>query len=315
MNDITLGNTGLTVSRLCYGTLTIGPMQANLSLDEGSDLIAYAIGQGIHFFDTAELYETYPYLREGMKKANKQDIVISSKTYAYTKELAVAAVEQARKELDRDYIDIFMLHEQESIHTLRGHMEALEYLMDCKAKGIIKAVGASMHHVAAVDGAVKLGLDVIHPMVNKNGLGIVDGTREDMALAVQKAYAANMGVFSMKPLGGGNLFKEASACLDYVLGLPYIHSVAIGMQCQDEIDANLHFWEHGCFDAKSLARVQSRKRQLHIDDWCEGCGNCIKRCGQSALSLENGMAVCDYSKCVLCGYCGAVCPCMAIKVV
>ncbi len=45
----------------------------------------------------------------------------------YTEDMAKESLDLALRELDTDYIDIFLLHEQESIHTLRGHYEAIEY--------------------------------------------------------------------------------------------------------------------------------------------------------------------------------------------
>jgi predicted aldo/keto reductase-like oxidoreductase len=310
-----LGNTGVMVSRMCFGSLTVGPLQARLSTQQGGKIIAYALQNGVNFIDTAQLYETYPYIKEGMKQSGKYDTIISSKTYAYTKEAAMLAVEQARKALDRDYIDIFMLHEQESIHTLRGHAPALEYLYECKAKGIIKAVGASMHHIAAVYGAIETKLDVIHPLININGLGIVDGNREQMEQAIKKAHNAGIFIFSMKPLGGGNLFKNADECLKYILGLEYIDSVAIGMQTTYEVSANINFWEKGFFGREAKKQLALKERHLHIDEWCTGCGNCERYCSQKALSVVDGKTVCDNSKCILCGYCSSKCPMWAIKVV
>ena len=315
MQHVTLGKTGIEVSRMCFGTLTVGPVQAKLTIEQGGAVLAHGIERGINFFDTAQLYETYPYLREAMRQSGKQDIIISSKTYAYTAKLAEEAVEQARRELDRDYIDIFMLHEQESIHTLRGHREALERMLEYKAKGVIRAIGASMHHIAAVEGATQLGLDVIHPIINKAGLGIADGTREQMEDAIQKAHENGIGVFSMKALGGGNLFKDAAACFDYIKSFEFVDSFAVGMQSNDEVDANIAYLKNGCFSQKAAEALAAKTRRLHIDDWCCACGECIKRCGQKALSVENSMAQCDYSRCVLCGYCATVCPMWAIKVV
>ncbi|MEG2295863.1 MAG: aldo/keto reductase [Oscillospiraceae bacterium] len=315
MNYRKLGNTQIEVSEICFGSLTLGPVQANLSISRGADILAYAIEQGINFTDTAQLYETYPYIKQAMKQTGKYDLVISSKTYAYSRELAIEAVEQARKELNRDYIDIFMLHEQESIHTLNGHGAALEYLFECKQKGIIKAVGASMHHVSAVYGAIKKELDVIHPMLNFNGLGIVDGSREDMEIAIKQAHDFGIGIFSMKALGGGNLFKNAEQCLSYITSLDYIDCVAIGMQREEEVDANIGFFKNHKFDKNTLAILDKKERKLHIEDWCTGCGNCIKRCNQSALRIEENKAVCDFEKCVLCGYCSTVCSEWCIKIV
>ena len=59
-----LGRTNIRVSRLCFGTLTIGPLQANLSVDEGASLIRSALQRGVNFIDTAELSAHIPYVRE-----------------------------------------------------------------------------------------------------------------------------------------------------------------------------------------------------------------------------------------------------------
>lgn len=315
MEYVHLGNTKLNVSRICFGSLTVGPVQANLSLEDGAQILAYGIERGINFFDTAQLYQTYPYIRRAMEITRKFDTIVASKTYAYTRKLAVEAVDQARRELNRDYIDIFLLHEQESVYTLEGHKDALDYLFECKEKGIIKAVGASMHHVAAVKGAIEKNLDIIHPMLNVAGLGIMDGSRQDMENAVKSAFDKNMGVYSMKSLGGGNLFKKAADCLDYITALDYIDSVAIGMQDIDEIDANIEFFENKSFSETAKQKLFNKKRKIHIDDWCIACGKCVKRCGQNALYIDDNTAKCDPTKCVLCGYCSTVCPEWAIKVI
>ena len=58
-----LGNTGIEVSKLCFGALTIGPLQKHLSLSKGIDILEYAIDCGINFIDTADLYDTYSYIK------------------------------------------------------------------------------------------------------------------------------------------------------------------------------------------------------------------------------------------------------------
>lgn len=315
MKLVPLGKTGITVSRMCFGTLTLGPLQAKLPVEEGAAVLAHAVSRGVNFCDTAQLYETYPYIRRAMELSGKRDLVVATKTYAYTRQLAVEAVEQARRELDRDYIDIFLLHEQESVHTLNGHAKALEYLLEQRQKGNIGAVGASMHHVAAVYGAVEKNLDVIHPLVNINGLGIVDGTRAEMEAAVSLAYKNGIGTYGMKALAGGNLFKQAGKCLEYALGLDFLDSVAIGMQSIDEVDSNIEFWETGRFSDEAAEKLRQKTRRLHIDPWCNGCGSCARQCAQRALKLEDGIMVCEHGKCVLCGYCCTVCQQWAIKVV
>jgi len=318
MEKITLGRSTITVSRLCFGSLTVGPLQANLPLETGADVIAHALEKGVNFIDTAQYYENYDYIRLAMKKTGLYDTVISSKTYAYDRDGALKAVDEARNALDRDYIDIFMLHEQESYDTLRGHIEALETLFELREKGIIRAVGVSMHHIAAVDGVCRMAqlypIDIVHPIFNKSGVGIADGSVEQMAAALKKAREMNLGIFAMKPLGGGHLIKNAEEALSFVLqsGLP--HAVALGMQSVDEVDANIAFFETGRFPDFARQRLAQKHRRLHIEDYCEGCGNCVERCTQSALRIEDGHAVVDSERCVLCGYCAKVCPLFALKV-
>ena len=310
-----LGNTGIEVSRLCFGTLTLGPLQANLPLEEGAEIIAHAIRRGVTFFDTAQLYGTYDRLRRGMEFAGRDDIIISSKTYAYDEKSALEAVEEARRETNRDVIDVFLLHEQESDLTLRGHRDALDALYSCKAKGIIRAVGISTHHIAGVQAATRLGLDVVHPILNIDGLGIADGTRAEMELAVKRAREKGLGVFSMKALGGGNLLRKADQALEYALGQSCIDSIAVGIQSIEELDANIGFWGSGAFTDEEKRTLSKKTRKLHIENWCTGCGACVKRCGQNALSLGCASVVCEHDKCVLCGYCASVCEQWAIKVV
>ena len=60
-----LGQTGMKVSRLCFGALTIGPLQAKLPLGEGVAVIRAALAAGVNFIDTAQLYGTYPYIAAG----------------------------------------------------------------------------------------------------------------------------------------------------------------------------------------------------------------------------------------------------------
>ncbi|HHW30236.1 MAG TPA: 4Fe-4S binding protein [Clostridiaceae bacterium] len=314
MKYVSLGNTGIIVSRLCFGGLIIGPLQANQDVRQGAEVIAAALESGVNFIDTAELYGTYPHIREAIKKTKKLP-VISSKSYAYTQEGARESLEKARQALDIDVIDIFMLHEQESRLTLKGHREALEYYISAKAKGLVKAVGVSTHNVEVVEACADMPeIDVIHPIINKKGLGIGDGTIDEMLSAVKKAYDAGKGIYSMKPLGGGNLLNDYEESLNFVLNLPFVHSIALGMQSVEEVIMNIAFFNGEPVPEEIANFLKKKKRKLHIDYWCEGCGRCVQRCNLGALKVEEGKAVVNKEKCVLCGYCSSVCPQFAIKI-
>lgn len=309
-----LGETGIKVSRLCFGSLSVGPLQVNLSVEEGSRVICRALEMGVNFIDTAELYQTYDYIREAIRLYGDKP-VIASKTYAYDRQHAAKSVEKARREMDVDVVDIFLLHEQESRLTLKGHREALEFLIDEKIKGRLRAVGVSTHNIEVVDAAAEMPeIDIIHPIVNVKGLGINDGTIEQMLHAIEKAYSAGKGIYAMKPLGGGNLLGTYENCMKFVLDIPHIHSIAVGMQSVEEVEMNVMTFNGETVPEEILGRLRSRKRAVHVEDWCEGCATCEEVCPQKAIKVAEGRAEVDKGKCILCGYCGARCPAFAIRV-
>ena len=309
-----LGNTGIEVSKLCFGGLTIGPLQANLSPEEGGKVIAFAMENGVNFIDTADLYDTYPHIEKAMKYS-KKDLVISTKSYDYEKKGAEKNFHKALNLLARDYIDIFMLHEQESIHTIRGHWEAFEYFLQEKKKGNIRAVGLSTHKVEVVIAASKIPeIDVIHPIINLNGLGIGDGSRQDMEKAIEYAKSMGKGIYGMKPLGGGNLINNVEKCFSYVLSLDFLDSIAVGMQSIEEVIYNISVFEGKNIDNNIKEKIRKKPRQL-IDFWCEGCGNCERSCSHNAIKVVDGKAVVNKERCILCGYCGAYCPQFCLKII
>ncbi|NLB17953.1 MAG: aldo/keto reductase, partial [Syntrophomonadaceae bacterium] len=227
------------VSNLCLGVLTIGPLQANLSIAEGAAVIEYALDKGINLLDTAECYGTYSYIRKALESQRYKPVVVS-KSYAYTSQGMKDSVERALDEMELQVIDVFMLHEQESGKTLEGHREALEYLVQAKNRGFIKAIGISTHSIAGVlAGADHPLVEVIHPLINCAGIGIMDGTPQTMAAAIQYARLKGKGLYAMKALAGGNLIGQAYEAFAYVREIPGLPSGAVGMQSIDEVDLNL----------------------------------------------------------------------------
>lgn len=291
------------------------PFQANLSYDEGAELIKYAYDKGINFIDTAEIYENYEYIRRALLHINREDFVIATKTYAYTEEMAKESLDLALKELDTEYIDIFLLHEQESIHTVRGHWPAIEYFKKAKEEGKIRAIGISTHRLSGVDAVIGVDdLDLIHPIVNIEGIGIQDGTIDEMIGKLKVLNSLNKGIYSMKPLGGGHLIKRSEEAFNFVKNIKYIDSIAIGMQSRDEIDANIKMINNQEVPEGIRSNLRTKDRRLIVADYCIACGNCVKRCQQNGIEIIDGRAR-PNEKCILCGYCAGVCPEFCIKVI
>lgn len=309
-----LGSTGIEVSNLCFGTLTVSPLQCNYSSQDAAKLFCYAIDKGINFFDTAQLYSTYEPLKRAIEYKN--DIVISSKAYCYDKKTAEESIDEALRSIGRSYIDVFLLHEQESKHTIRGHWEAVEHILSRIEKGDIRTAGISTHHIAAIEAALCLKeLQVIHPIYNEKGIGIIDGTKEQMRQAIDNSVSYGKGIYLMKALGGGHLIKNSLNALNHAKSIDGIASIAVGMKNEQEIDYNVSVFSGTVPNKELTDKINRTERHLHIHDWCIGCGSCVEVCQHEALKIVNNKVEVDSKKCILCGYCATRCKDFCIKVI
>lgn len=307
-----LGHTGLYISELCFGSLAIGPAQYGLSTKESERVLDAAWDRGVNFFDTAELYGTYEHLR---RVAGRSGAVIASRSYASTEREMRTSLDLARNGLGRDALDVFGLHEQESGLTLKGHREALEFLANEKAKGRVRAVSVSTHHIECVRAAAMLDeVDVVFALLNVEGLGVRGGGRAEMEAALAFAKEVGKGVYLMKALGGGHLYRDAEKALRYAAEFPHKDSVCVGLKDPLEVEFAARVFEGDVLAPDMLARA-SREKRLLVEDWCEGCGECAAKCTFGALKVEDGRAVVDAGKCMLCGYCARACPHFCLKVV
>ncbi|MGB9682286.1 MAG: aldo/keto reductase [bacterium] len=310
VKKVTLGNTGLCVSDIGIGTLPFAAYRNNKK--DFISLVTYAYNIGINLFDTAEIYENYELLGKALK--NCHEVIIITKSYAVTRDDVEASLSKARRELKRD-IDIFLLHEQESIFTLRGHMGAIEHLYRLKERGDIRGVGISTHKVSGVEGAIDFRLDVVMGIINLVGLGISDGTREDMERVLAMAYNTGIGVIGMKVLGGGHLLPRINDAFNYIRGLDFIHSYLIGVETIDDLETDLKLFRGASVDREKLLSRSLKEKHIEIEPWCTGCGLCVNRCKQEAIKIRDGKAFVIEERCVLCSYCAQICPDFSIRLV
>ncbi len=316
MKRITLGNTGMNIHPLIYGTLPLGPLQAGLSPAEGGRLIRHALELGVNMLDTAELYESYPHIRAALD-GYRGNVFIASKTHAPDAALARAHVERALRELGRERLDIVHLHGARLADPFVERADVLEELLTMKEEGKIAHVGLSAHYISAVRKAVDHPeIEVIHPLINRTGMGIIDGSADEMTAAIAACSQRGKGIYAMKALAGGNLISEARQSIRYVLGLPGVDGVAIGMLSEAEIEANLTLFEGAEPDDAAWSTLESKRRKLKImEKFCKGCGFCVTACTNDALAIVDGTAQVDEAACILCGYCAAACPEFMIRVV
>ena len=319
MMKVNLGNTNIRVSRAGFGVLPIGPGQLALPLDEGARIICYGVSRGINFFDTAQYYHTYPYIRRAMEMMTEDgecpEIIISSKSLAETYEEMTEAIAHACESLGREKIDIFLMHEVRT-GQLAERAGAWQALIDARAAGTVGAIGLSTHHADVTRLAASIPeLDVVFPLINYAGLGIRNGnqagTADQMMDAIRACHAAGKGVYGMKAFGGGNLTTTYQKALDFVFSQPEIDSVMIGFGSTSEIDDLMNYMDG---NMPADYNPDTSKKRIHINQGdCLGCGACKAICASQAIFWnENGLAEVDQSRCLTCGYCSYACPVRAI---
>lgn len=157
----TLGDTGLFVSTICFGTMTFhggsGMWSKIGQVDQaGADeLIKSCLDAGVNFFDTADVYsegESEKALGRSLKNLNvtRKDVVIATKVYGRTgpgrndvgasRGHILDAVDASLERLGTDYIDLYQIHGNDSITPVEETLRALDTLVQ---SGKVRYIGAS----------------------------------------------------------------------------------------------------------------------------------------------------------------------------
>ena len=318
MQKIILGKTDIKVSELCFGALPMGPLQKNIPAMEGAEIILRALNGGVNFIDTAQLYQTYEPIRLALKKTSLRPIIVS-KSMALDYAGMRAAVEEGLQAMEIDYIDIFHLHaarvpEDENVFAKRSG--AWQCLLDCKKEGLIKATGISTHSVPTVRRAAEIDeVDIVFPIINKNGTGILYGTVTEMEEAIKLCIARNKGVYFMKALGGGCLVKEYHEAVSFVRDISRV-PIAMGMVSLSEVDYNLAYFKASPNEIANLPELIIEEKCFQIVEFlCKDCGSCIETCPNHAIAKESDeiKPKINPDLCLRCGYCVGFCPQFAIR--
>ena len=160
MDYKTLGNTGLLVSRLCFGTMTFGgegiyKLIGSVDQKGADQLVKAAIDGGINFFDTADVYsegQSEKILGQSFKNLGiaRSNVVLATKVYGRvgpgrndvgaSRGHIMDAVEASLRRLQTDYIDLYQIHGNDSITPVEETLSALDALV---RQGKVRYIGVS----------------------------------------------------------------------------------------------------------------------------------------------------------------------------
>ncbi|TDI88498.1 MAG: aldo/keto reductase [Chloroflexi bacterium] len=175
METVSFGRTGLKVSRLCFGTMTLGASSWKpwaLDAAESRPILKRALDLGINFFDMADWYSAgigesvvAPAL---MSMVPRDQLVLTTKAYydmsddpndrGLSRKHLLASIDSSLRRMGTDYVDIFMAHAFDPDTPIQETMEALH---DIVRSGKARYLGAStmfawqfaqMNHVARENG-------------------------------------------------------------------------------------------------------------------------------------------------------------------
>lgn len=315
MKYVKLGETDIVVSQFVFGTLTMGTLQRNIAVEDGAQLIRQALEQGITFLDSAQAYGTYSHLRKALNGFHGQT-VIASKSGKQDYDGMAEAVEEARLALNRDVIDVFLMHAVQREDDLdRRRQGAWQCLLEMKEKGLVKAVGVSTHNIKIVEKVTEWpGVDVIHPIFNKLNFGLINEENINPTEVLRRTFEKGIGIYGMKPLAGGHLYQDVVSALRFAFNFPFLHAVAVGMVKAEELAVNLKIYYGEEPGSTELAAAAENKR-MYVIPFCKGCGECVDVCDQGAISMVEKKASIEHRICILCGYCRRECPHSMIRII
>ncbi|KEO86098.1 alcohol dehydrogenase [Erythrobacter sp. JL475] len=219
-----LGNSGLSVSRLCLGCMSYGDTtkgwHGDWLLDEEASrpFFRQALEAGINFFDTANGYSggTSEVITGKLlnQMARRDEIVVATKAFipwrnapntgGLSRKSLMQAIDDSLTRLGMDYVDLFQIHRWDDATPIEETMEALH---DIVKAGKARYIGASSMYAwqfsKAQEVARSNGWTRFISMQNQLNLIYREEEREMLPLCVDQG----VGVIPWSPLARGRLAR------------------------------------------------------------------------------------------------------------
>jgi 1-deoxyxylulose-5-phosphate synthase len=245
---ITLGKSGVKVTRLAFGTGSFsGQVQRELGQDGFTRLVRYAYDRGIRFFETAESYgEMHRMLGVALKGIPRDSYRLMSKVTTRQGVDLQEKFDELRKLTNTEYFDIMLLHWQHTATWPADTSSWQDGILEAESKKAIASHGASVHGLPALRQMPgNKWLDVAMIRMNHKGTKMdaedysTDGLGNvpEVVTHVKQVHKEGMGVISMKLVGEGTFNREdRQAAMRFAFKNAGVDCVTVGYKNTGEID-------------------------------------------------------------------------------
>ena len=317
MDYITLGKTGLRVSRVGLGGI---PIQW-IAREGAITLIDELIAHGINYIDSARGYTVSEELIGQALRGRRDQFVLATKSMARTREAMEKDIEISLVNFQTDYIDLYQLHNpsEAQLDAVLAPGGAMEALLAAKQAGKIGHIGLTAHSLAVFERALEL--DVIETIMFP--YNIVERQGEQL---IERCKEKNVGFIAMKPLAGGAI-EDGELALRFIVSHAPHALVIPGMYSPEEVQINAEAAEKlSLLTEDEQARADAIVAELgeHFCRRCNYCAPCaagisipsaflfegyLSRYGLEGWARDRYLAMdAKASACVGCGKCEERCP-------
>ena len=317
MEYVTLGKTGLKVSRVGLGGIPIQRIDA----DAAQKLLDAVEAAGINYIDSARGYSVSEELIGGAIEGRREKFVLATKTMSRDREGMARDIETSLKNFRTDYIDLYQVHNPslQQLEQVCAPGGALEALLEAREAGKIGHIGLTAHKPEVFQRALEIPWveTVMFPY------NIVETQAVEL---MERAREKNVGFINMKSLAGGAI-ENAGLAIRFAAANPNVTVVLPGMYTPEEVAQNVAAASNTApLTPEELEQVEALRRELGTS-FCRRCGYCapctvgidipnsflfhgyLSRYGLAGWARGRYEALSAHaSDCVACGACEERCP-------
>jgi aryl-alcohol dehydrogenase-like predicted oxidoreductase len=246
---VTLGKTNVKVTRLAFGTGTMGGrVQRELGQDQFTRLVRHAHERGVRFFETSESYaEMHKMLGIALQGVPRDSYQLMSKVTTRDGVDPQAKIDELRKLANTEYFDVMLLHWQHTSTWPTDSLKWQEGVQEAQLKKAVLVRGASVHGLPALRQVPEnKWLEVAMIRMNHKGTRMDaedydtegPGNISEVVTHVRQVRKQGMGVISMKLVGEGSFTtrEDRQAAMKFAFKNAGVNAVTVGYKNTAEVD-------------------------------------------------------------------------------